>query len=52
MPWMRERLEAVVRDRIGGAKLVVVSDRAYAIDEFSEALRLALTMAPEEQEQP
>jgi trehalose-6-phosphate synthase len=51
MPWMRERLEAVVRDRIGGAKLVVVSNRVYAIDEFSEALRLALTMAPEEQEQ-
>jgi trehalose 6-phosphate synthase len=27
MPWTRERLEAVARDRLGGAKLVVVANR-------------------------
>jgi trehalose 6-phosphate synthase len=34
MPWMRERLEAVVRDRIGGAKLVVVANREPYIHTF------------------
>src|SRR6188474_2085397 len=34
MAWNRERLESVVRDRIGGAKLVVVANREPYLHTF------------------